>query len=154
MRESRKVSATMRGTPTFIAQVNAALPAAPNLCPAMKTTLRMPRQALERRAVEQVAGDALDALRLELRAQRRVGEARHADHAPPGAARLAMRASVGPILPPTPSTRMSPSHAREVGVERRRRRGHEVLERLDVGEALRQRAHARAPAAPSDERPS
>ena len=38
MRDSRKVSATMKGTATFIAQVNDGSPAAPNLWPAMKTT--------------------------------------------------------------------------------------------------------------------
>ena len=45
-----------------------------------------------------------------------------------------MRARVGPILPPTPSTRMSPS-ARADPRELRRRPRHELLERGDVGEA-------------------
>ena len=112
MRLSRNASATKAGTSTFIAQVMDGLPAAPNLKPAMKTTFFALRQRFDRRAVEQVAGDRLDAVRLQLLAQARTGEARDADdallRAPPGAAR---RASVGPILPPTPRMRMSPSTA-------------------------------------------
>ena len=45
-----------------------------------------------------------------------------------GAARLAMRASVGPILPATPSTRMSPGEIGEIGDKFRRRRAQEILE--------------------------
>ena len=89
MRESRNVSATMKGTPTFIAQVSDGLPAAPNLWPAMKTTLLHARQALERSRVEQIAGDALDAPGVELLAQALLGEARDADDALAGAARHA-----------------------------------------------------------------
>ena len=72
----------------------------------------------------------------------------------PGAARLAIRASVGPILPPTPSTMRSPSIAGQVGHQRRRRRGHEVLQRLDVVEARRQRAGAHEAMPSKRSRPS
>ena len=46
----------------------------------------------------------------------------------PGAARRAMRASVGPILPPTPSSMMSPSTRREVGLDLGRRSREPLLE--------------------------
>ena len=69
MRVSRKTSATVIGTPTFIIHVSDALSAAPNLWPAMNTQLRTPSATLGRRctacAVEQVAGDAFHAMRFE-----------------------------------------------------------------------------------------
>ena len=54
---------------------------------------------------------------------RAAGEARDADDTPArsaglSAARRAMRASVGPILPPTPSTMMSPSSRASVSTTR------------------------------------
>jgi hypothetical protein len=48
----------------------------------MKMDVRRDRQALERRAVEQVASDALDPPSLELFAQAGFGKARDADDAP------------------------------------------------------------------------
>ena len=58
-----------------------------------------------------------------------------------GAARFASRASVGPILPATPRIRISPGDARQIVDERRRRLGHEILERGDALEPLGKRAH-------------
>ena len=80
----------------------------------MKTQLRTPSatlgKSLQRLAVEQVAGDAFDAVRIRA-APSTSGSLKRATPITrrPGAARRAIRASVGPILPPTPSTMMSPS---------------------------------------------
>ena len=54
MREALNTSATIAGTCTFIAQVSGTSPVAPNLRPAMKTTLGALGRRLERRAIEQV----------------------------------------------------------------------------------------------------
>ena len=149
MRVSRKMSATVVGTPTFIIQVSDALSAAPNLWPAMNTQLRTPSATLgklaHRLAVEQVAGDAFDAMRLERGACLRVAEARHADHA------LARRRALGharqrrPHLAADADDDEVAVHARQVGHQTRRRLAHEVFQRLDVLEALRQRAHDAMP---------
>ena len=64
------------------------------------------RETLERRAIEKIAGQALDALALQLLLETNF-EKRATRFA--GAARFAMRASVGPILPPTPRMIRSPS---------------------------------------------
>ena len=77
-------------------------------------------QRLDLIAVEQVGLDAFDAPAVELFAQALFAEACDADHAPSGAARLAIRASVGPILPPTPRMMMSPDSFRQVRDKRRR----------------------------------
>ena len=65
MREALKTSATIAGTCTFIAQVSGTSPEAPNLRPAMNTTLASLGQPLQRVAVEQVGRQRLDAGRLQ-----------------------------------------------------------------------------------------
>src|SRR5919108_2441357 len=109
MRESRNASATMNGTPTFIAQVNEGSPAAPNLCPAMKTTFFARGRCSS--ALRSSRSQATHSTPQESSFARRPGSLNLATPMTrlPGAARFAMRASVGPILPPTPSTMMSPS---------------------------------------------
>src|SRR5438034_634083 len=107
MRESRKVSATMKGTPTFIAQVSDGLPAAPNLWPAMKTTCltRGSSSSISRSSRSQ----ATHSTPHEVSRSRKPGSEKRATPITRLPARRASRASVGPILPPTPSTMMSPS---------------------------------------------
>ena len=61
-----KGSATSAGTSTFIAQVSAGLPAGAELEAGHEDHVRRVAAALDRVAVEQVAGDRLDAVRLEL----------------------------------------------------------------------------------------
>ena len=108
MRESLKTSATMAGTCTFIAQVSGTSPVAPNLRPAMKTTLAafgsFSSCARSSRSAATGSTPALTS------ASRTPGSLKRATPITrlPGAARLARRARVGPILPPTPSTMMSP----------------------------------------------
>src|SRR5687767_4775748 len=109
MRESRNVSATMNGTPTFIAQVNDGSPTAPNLCPAMNTTFL--ERGSRSSAVRSSRSHEMHSISQDSNFVRRFGSLNLATPTTRfrGAARLAMRASVGPILPPTPSTMMSPS---------------------------------------------
>ena len=109
MREPAKLSATSAGTCAFIAQVKASCPDAPNLRPAMKTTfgnfgsasicLRSSRSA------------AMHSMPCAVSGSRRPFSLKRATPTTrlPGAARLASRASVGPILPPTPRMMRSPS---------------------------------------------
>jgi hypothetical protein len=49
-----------------------------------------------------------------------------------------MRASVGPILPPTPSTDEIARRVLEMRREGRIRRAHEIFQRCNVGETLGQ----------------
>ena len=113
MRISRKVSATIIGTPTFIIQVSEALPAAPNLWPAMNTQLRTPSATFgsASMACRSSRSQAMHSTPCRSSAVRVAGSEKRATPMTrlDGAARLAKRASVGPILPPTPSTMMSPS---------------------------------------------
>ena len=112
----------------------------------MNTMLRTPSATLgrrsQRRAVEQVAGDALDAVALE-RGLAQPGSLKRATPITrlPGAARLAMRASVGPILPPTPSTMMSPSTRARSATSPGVGSLMKVSSVFDVLEALRQGGH-------------
>ncbi len=55
----------------------------------------------------------------------------------PGAALRASRASVGPIFPPTPRTRMSPSTPSKIGDQIGRRPTEERFELLDASESFR-----------------
>ena len=108
MREALNTSATIAGTCTFIAQVSGTSPVAPNLRPAMNTTLAafgsFSSAARSSRSAEIGSTPALTS------ASRTPGSLKRATPITrlAGAARLARRASVGPILPPTPSTMMSP----------------------------------------------
>ena len=109
MREALNTSATIAGTCTFIAQVSGTSPVAPNLRLAMNTTLA----ALGRRSSASRSSKSADTASTPARASasRTPGSLKRATpitRLPSGAARLASRARVGPILPPTPSTRMSP----------------------------------------------
>src|SRR5918992_6377675 len=109
MRESRNASATMNGTATFIAQVKEGSPAAPNLWPAMNTTFfargRRSSAARSRRSQARHSIPWLSSFCLRPFTEKRATPMTRLA----GAARFAMRASVGPILPPTPSTMISPS---------------------------------------------
>ena len=68
-----------------------------------------------------------------------LAEARHADDAACRAGRLSPgRAKVGPILPPTPSTMMSPSTCLEVVDQRLARPAQQLVECGDVRDGLRQ----------------
>ncbi len=134
MRASRNASATMYGTRTFIAQVKAAFPAAPNLWPAMKTTFgergSLSSAARSSRSQRMHSTPLFSSLSCNPSSLKRATPMTRRR----GTARFAMRARVGPILPPTPSTRMSPGRAREIGFELARRARHELLERCNVGE--------------------
>ena len=108
MREAANTSATMVGACTFMAQVSAGLPEAPNFMAAMKTTLgSFGRASTARRCSRSQAMVSTPAFS---RLARTAGSEKRATPTTrlSGAARLAMRASVGPILPATPRTRMSP----------------------------------------------
>ena len=147
MRISRKVSATIIGTPTFIIQVSDALPAGAELVPghedAVAHAVGHVGQALERLAVEQVAGDALDAVALQRLAQARFAEARHADHAPLGRRALGHARQRRAHLAADAEHDDVAIDARQVGHEPGRGLAHEVFEGFDVGEALRQCGHVR-----------
>ncbi len=108
MRECANRSATIAGTSAFIAQVRCSAPVEPNLRPAMKTTFgaagRRATAARSRRSHSIVCTPTA------VSADRRPGSLKRATPitSRSGTARFARRASVGPILPPTPSSRMSP----------------------------------------------
>ncbi len=102
------------------------------------------RQRLDRPPVEQIAGDGLDARRLERGARRRIGEARDPNHAllrcrPFGQARQRR-----PHLAGNAEDENVAGKRRKVGDQLRRRLGHEIFERGDALEAVGQvrRAHA------------
>src|SRR5262245_43360474 len=108
MRDCAKASATSAGTCAFIAQVRSSWPAEPNLRPAMNTTLGHFGSASiclrsRRSAAMHSMSEALSCSRRPCSLKRATPTTRL-----PGAARLARRASVGPILPPTPRTMISP----------------------------------------------
>src|SRR5882757_147017 len=116
MRARGNACATSAGTWAFIAQVSDRSPSAPNLRPAMKTTLF-------------VFGSASMAASSS-RSQFNVSMPRASSHVftpgslkratpmirRPGRAAFANPASVGPILPATPSTMMSPSTFRRSSI--------------------------------------
>ncbi len=111
MRERANASATSAGTCAFIAQVRSSCPDDPNLRPAMNTTfgafgsasicLRSSRSA------------AMHSMPAAVSVSRKPGSLKRATPITRllGAARLASRASVGPILPPTPRMMRSPASA-------------------------------------------
>src|SRR5262245_28593352 len=108
MREPAKASATMAGASAFIAQVRSSCPADPNLRPAMNTTLASLGSASislrsSRSASMHSTPHPASFSRVPFSLKRATPTTRLS-----GAARLARRASVGPIFPPTPSTMMSP----------------------------------------------
>src|ERR1051326_5165286 len=109
MRARRNTSATIAGTCTFIAQVSGRAPPAPNLRPAMNMTFANcgSRSAAPRSRRSQ----AIVSMPRRSNASRNPGSLNRATATTrfSGAARRAIQASVGPILPPAPSTRMSPS---------------------------------------------
>ena len=139
MREPANASATSAGTCAFIAQVRSSWPDEPNLRPAMNTTLASFGSASI--CLRSSRSAAMHSMPQAVSSSRRPGSLKRATPTTrlPGAARLASRASVGPILPPTPRMMRSPGSAVELGAQRRRRRGHHLLEVLDVAEAIRQR---------------
>ena len=108
MRDSLKTSATIAGTCTFIAHVSGTSPVAPNLRPAMKTTLaalgRFSSAKRSSRSAEIGSTAAFSSASFTPGSLKRATPITRLV----GAARLAIRASVGPILPPTPRTRISP----------------------------------------------
>ena len=109
MRLSRKVSATMAGIATFIAQVSDRAPAVPNLRPAMKITFghlgSCATASRSARSQAMVSTSQAFSLSATSGSEKRATPITRRS----GAARLASRASVGPILPPTPRIRISPS---------------------------------------------
>ena len=135
MREALNTSATIAGTCTFIAQVSGTSPVAPNLRPAMNTTLAaLGRRSSASRSSRSQAIVSTPRL-LERLAQARLAEPRHADHA------LLGRGALG-------HARQRRAHLaadaedQDVAVERLQlrdqlgRRGrHEILERGDALEA-------------------
>ncbi len=108
MRDARNTSATCAGTITFIAQVRSSRPLEPNLRPAMNTTFstRGRRSIASRSSRSQ----AMHSTPWDSSCARSPGSVKRATPITrfAGAARRASRARVGPILPPTPSTRMPP----------------------------------------------
>ena len=108
MREARKTSATCAGTITFIAQVRSSRPLEPNLRPAMNTTFSIfGRRSISPRSSKSQAMHSTPQASSFSRSPGSVKRATPTTRLP-GAARLARRARVGPILPPTPRTRISP----------------------------------------------
>ena len=115
------------GTTVFIAQVIAGAPVVPNFWPAMKTTFG----ASGKRATASRSSRSRSIVSTPASFERALGAvgrpARHGDDAAAGraTARAAMRASVGPILPPAPRMTMSPGQAASAatvslrGVDRR-----------------------------------
>src|ERR1700738_1864790 len=109
MRARRNASATIAGTCTFIAQVSGRSPSAPNLRPAMNTTLA--KGGSRSTALRSRRSQAMVSTSRRSSASRTPASLKRATAVTrfPGAARRAIQASVGPILPPAPSTRISPS---------------------------------------------
>src|SRR5712691_8464425 len=109
MRAARKASATIAGTCTFIAQVSGRSPSAPNLRPAMNTTLA--NCGSRAAASRSMRSQAIVSMSRCASASRRPGSLKRATATTrfSGAARRAIQASVGPILPPAPRTKISPS---------------------------------------------
>ena len=109
MRERRKACATSAGTWVFMAQVSGLLASAPNLRPAMNTTLaHCGRAAIASRSSR---SQAMVSMPCACRPSRTPGSLKRATAITrrPGMALRASRASVGPILPPTPRISRSPS---------------------------------------------
>ena len=139
MREAANASATSAGTCAFIAQVRSSCPDAPNLRPAMNTTFGdFGSASICRRSSRSAAMDSTPAA---ASASRRPGSLKRATPITrlSGAARLASRASVGPILPPTPRMMRSPASAPKSAVSAAGRRRHHLFEVLDVAKTVRQR---------------
>src|ERR1051326_2806714 len=109
MRARRNTSATIAGTCTFIAQVSGRAPPAPNLRPAMNMTFA--NCGSRSTAPRSRRSQAIVSMPRRSNASRNPGSLNRATATTrfSGAARRAIQASVGPILPPAPSTRMSPS---------------------------------------------
>ena len=109
MREPANASATSAGTCAFIAQVRSSWPEEPNLRPAMNTTLASFGSASTCRRSRRSA--AMHSMPPAASCSRRPGSLKRATPTTrlPGAARLASRAKVGPILPPTPRMMRSPA---------------------------------------------
>ena len=111
MREAANASATSAGTCAFIAQVRSSWSEEPNLRPAMNTTFGdFGSASICRRSSRSAAMHSMPAA---VSASRKPGSLKRATPITRfcGAARLASRASVGPILPPTPRIMRSPVSA-------------------------------------------
>ena len=104
------------------------------LVPGHENQVGCARQPLQRRALEQVAGDAFNALRLELLAQALFGEARHADHAPFRHGALGHAQKRRPHLAADTENQDVAGRARQVGGERGRRARHELFQRRHIFE--------------------
>ena len=138
MREPANASATSAGTCAFIAQVRSSWPEEPNLRPAMKMTFGSFGSAST--CLRSSRSASMHSMPCAVSASRRPVSLKRATPTTrlSGAARFASRASVGPILPPTPRMMMSPSSLREFGDEGRRRRRHHLFEVRDIAEAIGQ----------------
>ena len=109
MRAALNRSATSAGTCVFIAQVRPGLPLAPNLWPAVKMTLGASGSAAI--AARSSRSQAMVSTPAAASRSRTAGSLKRATPTTrrAGVARLARRASVGPILPATPRIIRSPS---------------------------------------------
>ena len=116
MRESAKRSATNAGTCAFIAQVSHSLPVEPNLRPAMNTTFGASVNFAS--ASRDSRSASMHSIPCCSSRSRRPGSEKRATPMTrrPESARLAIRAKVGPIFPPTPSTTRSPGTRSSVSI--------------------------------------
>src|SRR5829696_9130694 len=116
MRELAKACATSAGTCEFIAQVSDRSPSAPNLRPAMKTMFGIFGSALmaasSSRSQWMVSTPRPCSQSLTAGSLKRATPITRRS----GAAALARPASVGPILPATPRTMMSPATLRRSSI--------------------------------------
>ena len=141
MRDRAKVSATIAGTCTFIAQVSGSLPVAPNFMPAMKTTFGARGSASTAARSRRSQAIVSTPRPVERAPRRRVREARDADDAALGRGALRQPGERRSHLAGDAEDQDVARGARQIVDERRRRLGHEILERGDDLEPLGKRAH-------------
>ena len=115
--------------------------------PVMKTTLGTSGSSVDLLASSRSQRIVSTPCGLQLHLQPRRREARHADDAPPHAGLVArrapaMRASVGPILPPTPSSIRSPSSRAIAWMAGVARLAEQVFELFEDFHATWSRGHA------------
>src|SRR5438477_5333605 len=115
-RAARYRSAQIAGTMVFIAHVVAGVPEVPNFCPAMKMTLgasgSTATASRSSKSQAMVSTPAAPSARATLGDENRDTAKTRRPSPTCAAARAAMRATVGPILPPAPRTTMSPGQLR------------------------------------------
>ena len=144
MRAVGNVSATIAGTCTFMAQVSGSVAGCAEFHGSHEDDVVELRQPGNGAPVEKVAGDRLDARRIEGGAGCGIGEARDAHHAFARCSALGQAGQRRSHLACRTEDQDVPRHAREIVHQRRRRLGHEVFERGDALEPLRQMLGAHA----------